>query len=107
MNHTPTPRAHPPPAGVAPQPPPPLVRRNVAHRLHLQPGHPGFLVAGDEERVLIDWTDASGVMQHHGHLDADWLEVVSEQQHQRARARLQASDGPASPSRTRGSWRLS
>ena len=27
---------------------------DTAHRLHLQPGHPGFLVYGDEDHTLIN-----------------------------------------------------
>ncbi|WP_432512285.1 hypothetical protein [Kineococcus sp. SYSU DK001] len=68
---------------------------DVARRLHLQPAHPGFLVYGDEEHTLINWADVhpdtGGIRQHHGHLQANWLEVVSEREHHHAVEQLRAS----------------
>ncbi|MBB2903277.1 hypothetical protein FHR75_004119 [Kineococcus radiotolerans] len=92
MNDSPTPRIHP---RLAEWPRDLHLRwcgpDDVADRLHLQPCHPGFLVAGDEEGVLLNWTDTSRILQFHGHLEADWLEVVSEQEHQQASEQLRAS----------------
>lgn len=102
MNDTPSPRTHP----YLDELPHNLFIRwcgpdGIAHRLHLQPGHPGFLVYGDEEHTLINWTDdrsdTGGIRQHYGHLRADWLEVVSEQEHHHAVEQLRASDWPGFP----------
>lgn len=78
---------------------------DVAHRLHLQPGHPGRLVFGDQEHTLINWVDTRDlgprgvetgdgverVRQHWGHLQAEWLCVVSETEHRHAIEQLRAS----------------
>ncbi|GAA0310638.1 hypothetical protein [Kineococcus aurantiacus] len=51
--------------------------------------------------TLINWADASsdtgGIRQHHGHLQADWLEVVSEREHHHAVEQLRASGWPGFP----------
>jgi hypothetical protein len=69
----------------------------VARGLHLQPGHPGHLIIGDEDGVLINWADARGTRQYYGRLEGDWLEVVSAQQHHQACERLRASGWPGFP----------
>lgn len=84
---------------------------DIARRLHLQPGHPGRLVFGDQEHTLINWinTRALGtrdietgdgvdrVRQHWGHLHTEWLCVVSETEHRRAVEQLRASSWAGFP----------
>ncbi|NAZ80441.1 hypothetical protein GTR02_01230 [Kineococcus sp. R8] len=107
MHHTPHPDVHPILDGL---PHHDFLRwrgpDDVARRLHLQPGHPGRLVFGDQEHTLINWIDTRSVgsrgvdardgvdrvRQHWGHLQAEWLHVVSEAEHRNAIEQLNASD---------------
>ena len=84
---------------------------DVARRLHLQPGHPGRLVFGDQEHTLTNWIDTRDidtwavdtsdgvdrVRQHWGHLQAEWLHVVSETEHRHAVEQLHASSWSGFP----------
>lgn len=71
--------------------------QHIAATLHLQTGHPGYLIYGDEEGVLINWVNAHETLQYYGRLDGDWLEVISAEQHHQASEQLRASNWPGFP----------